>query len=516
LRWNSQSAQSGDQSRRVNRRGSEISAGGSTEVRATLVNNDYHYTPYTGAADVTFVSNCAQSGQATLASPVALTNGGAESTYTAKGCVGSDLITATATINGHQFTATGTVNVASAEVGSIQFLSADPTVVSFKDSGLPDTSNVTFQVLDKAGHPVAGKVVDFALSTSVGGITLAESSAKTAVNGKVQAIVHAGTVHTPVRVKATVEHTSSPISSQSSQLAISTGIVDADSFSISANELNPGGYDQDGVTDAVTVRLADRFNNPVPDGTAVTFRTEGGSITPQCTTIGGACQVTWTSQAPRPIHGRVSILAYAIGEESFVDKDGDGRFNHDDTFTDLGEPYEDDDEDGQYNASKVEPFADYNKDGRRNGPDGGYEGLQCEKQCGPAGAIPPGNLTTDVGAQLVLVMSGSNAKISTSAVCGPSSAPPTKPIGLSAGIPEFKLFVKDQNCQTMPHNTSISLQASGGVKIDSKTSFKVENTNAKTVLPYLVLLENASAGAMITVTVTAPNGNITTEYIKFQ
>jgi hypothetical protein len=81
---------------------------------------------------------------------------------------------------------------------------------------------------------------------------------------------------------------------------------------------------------AVTARLSDHFHNPVPDGTAVYFTTNGGAIQPSCTTVGGACTVNWISQNPRPQNGPISllgrptILVYAIGEESFVDANGNG------------------------------------------------------------------------------------------------------------------------------------------------------------------------------------------------
>ena len=81
----------------------------------------------------------------------------------------------------------------------------------------------------------------------------------------------------------------------------------------------------------VTVQLADRYNNPAPDGTSVAFTSDGGHVAGSCTTPlktsgDGECQVNWTSANPIPMttatrrsyrNGRVQILATAIGEESF-------------------------------------------------------------------------------------------------------------------------------------------------------------------------------------------------------
>ena len=155
-------------------------------------------------------------------------------------------------------------------------------------------------MLDTNGNPVNNQEVDFALSTQTGGITLIPSRASTNNLGLVQTVVNSGTVSTTVRVEATVVDSEPTISSQSSVLVVSTGIPDQDSFSLSADVLNPEGWNRDGTEVQVTARLADAFNNPVPDGTAVSFTTEGGAIDPSCVTTNGGCTVTWRSQQPRP------------------------------------------------------------------------------------------------------------------------------------------------------------------------------------------------------------------------
>ena len=94
--------------------------------------------------------------------------------------------------------------------------------------------------------------------------------------------MHVGNVATTVRVTATVVGLS--IGTQSDQLTVTTGIPDQDSTSLSIETLNPEAWNRDGIVDTVTIRLSDRFNNPVPNGTAVTFTTEGGQIVSQCLT----------------------------------------------------------------------------------------------------------------------------------------------------------------------------------------------------------------------------------------
>jgi len=114
--------------------------------------------------------------------------------------------------------------------------------------------------------------------------------------------------------------------------------------------VNIEGWNLDGITAKVTVRLSDRYNNPVPDNTAVTLHTEGGQIGGSCLTAttllngAGVCSVTFVSQNPRPADGRITILATAIGEESFIDNDADGIFNNTDIPLEIGEPFRNDNE----------------------------------------------------------------------------------------------------------------------------------------------------------------------------
>lgn len=307
---------------------STLSAGGSTGVTANLV--DANGSPYTTSTDVTFTSTCVSQGSATLTSPVTTTTGTANSTYVAIGCAGTDTITATATVGGSTISASASITVQAATLGSIQFVSATPTNIALKGTGgagLSETSTVVFKVLNSVGGPVAKQKVNFAIDTEVGGLSINPASGETDATGLVQTIVQAGTIPTPVRVTATLEGTNPPIATQSDRLTVTTGIPSQRNISLSIETLNPEAWRIDGVKVPVTMRIADRFNNPVPDGTAVTFTAEGGSIGGSCTTVKGACSVDWVSQDARPADGRVTIMASVSGEESFIDADGNGTLN---------------------------------------------------------------------------------------------------------------------------------------------------------------------------------------------
>jgi hypothetical protein len=355
-----------------------VSAGGSTSLQVSIV--DQTGTLYTtGSVTVTFSSTCISEGLAavTAAAPstagatantVVTATGTADATYTAKGCSGSDVITASATVGSASLTATGTVNVSAAATGSIQFVSATPTTIGLKGTGQTSTSTVIFQVDDSTGAPKPGVTVNFSLNTSVGGLSLSPTSATSAADGTVQTVVSSGTVHTPVTVTASI--TSPALSTQSTSLTVSTGIPASNTFTVAVGPATYSGgastracpnveaWDLEGVTVPITVSLADRYDNPVLNNTSVSFYTDGGKITPSCTTANGSgtCEgtgdtATWTSENPQPTPttdlpsksaepGRVVLLATAIGEESFTDNSGSGFYQSGDAFENLGDPYD--------------------------------------------------------------------------------------------------------------------------------------------------------------------------------
>lgn len=289
----------------------------------------------------------------------------------------------------YQFAATisdGGANTSSA--GSIQFISAEPEFMSLKGTGgvgYGETSQVSFKVVDIYGSPIEGATVSFTLSTTVGGLSLTPSSASSNSSGIVATTVQAGTIATPVRVGASVTLSDGQlIYVQSDLLTVTTGIPDQNSISLSMDKFAPEGWEHDGETVNVTARVGDRFNNPVPDGTVINFTTEGGLIESSCQTAGSVCSVVWTSQAPRPADHRSTVMAYAIGHETFYDYNANGVFDDGDAFDDIGEAFRDDDETGSYNPSSGNGFSadekliDYDESGAYTAADGVYNGVPCE------------------------------------------------------------------------------------------------------------------------------------------
>jgi hypothetical protein len=484
---------------------SSLAPGGSTSVTVNLT--DAAGQPFLTPVDVSFTSNFASTGKATLLSPARSVNGIASSTYTAAGGVGTDTIT----VSVGTTSVTATLTVAGAAASSISFVSATPQNITLKGMGGlggSETSVVVFKVLDVNGQPKAGQTVDFGLNTTVGGLALTSPSASSDASGLVSTIVKSGTVATPIRVTATLRGFSPVIATQSDQLVVSTGIPAQDGFSISLGDLNPEAWSIDGKAVAVTARLSDHFHNPVPDGTAVYFTTSGGSIQPSCTTTKGVCSVTWTSQNPRPRlsggalqDGRAVILAYAVGEEFFLDLNGNGVADPTDTLGDDSEAFRDDNEDGI--RQPTETFIDFGggpgnlPDGIFNPPDGKYNGVL------QGAAFLGAPKTKHVFSNSVLVMASSSAIItpSTNSIAAPGA---------------FSVTVTDINGNTMPSGTTITIAAPFGT-LTGLTSLTVpQNIGFGVTLPVFIAASASPTpqSGLVTVTVTSPSGLVTSRFIS--
>ena len=295
-------------------------------------------------ATLTVTSACVAAGKATI-SPATTTNssGVASFTYKDTGGCGSTLTSDTVTVSiaGSTTSSTAQIYLTSPTANSITFTSATPNTIFLKGSGNVESSTVKFEVVDTDGNPLPGQVVTLNLSTFAGGLLLNQGSVPVMEtsdsNGFVSVIVNSGTVPTPVRVTAAL---ASGVNTVSSNLAVVTGLPSQLNFSLSELNINIEGWNYDGVPNTYTIYAADRSGNPVPDGTTVLFWAEGGQIqgSASTSTTNGISGTTasYVSSSPRPSDGRVTILAYAIVEESFVDLAGTNVYQAPDPFQDLG------------------------------------------------------------------------------------------------------------------------------------------------------------------------------------
>lgn len=294
---------------------SPISAGGTASIG--LLVTDIAGIPQNNI-DITFASICSSQNDPVTGLPLASVSptaesdasGAIEATFEASGCV-EDEITATETSSGE--TAVGSIDIFEPIIGSIKFDSVvvdpgDPSLqnIQIKESGGISSAQVVFQLLDVFGDPVPDEEVTFELTSNVGGLTLEKFTDLTDDDGKAVAFVNAGFVPTSVRVRASLAVDSDnsgdkdkTLVTLSGLLSVNTGVPDQNSMAIAATILALEGLNREGETTRLTARMSDAFNNPVPDGTAVTFRTELGSIGPSCVTTSGSCGVDLIGTEPR-------------------------------------------------------------------------------------------------------------------------------------------------------------------------------------------------------------------------
>jgi hypothetical protein len=332
---------------------STLAAYGQTGISVQLANATTG-TP----VSVSVTSSCVTKGRASLTpSSFTTSTGVATFTFRDQGCGAFDAIDGLqASVAGTAATANLQLTLTAPLVSSVSFVSAEPQEIYLKGSGFVENSNVTFQLRDANGAGVPNQAVVLEPTTLAGGLLIDGGSVpvvkRTDTDGKVIVRINSGTVPTPVRVKATLE--GSGISTVSSSLAVAVGLPAQNNFSLSAHRHNIEGYDIDGTSNTYTIIASDRLANPVPSGTAINFVAEGGQIQAikQTVTSNGLSSATanFQSSSPRPLDGRITILAYALGEESFLDGNGNNVYDLGEDHQDLGDVFLDRLLNGTYNA----------------------------------------------------------------------------------------------------------------------------------------------------------------------
>ncbi|WP_157119162.1 Ig-like domain-containing protein [Azohydromonas lata] len=454
-----------------------LSAGGTATLSFTVTNNG---KPYARPLPVTFTSRCAGLQKASITQQATTRAGLAAATYTDRGCASTDTITASVTLGDRTATRSVALDVLPTTVGSIGFVSASATSIALAGTGgaqRQEWSSLRFRVQDARGNPVANVPVAFAFAdnnaaTTVGGLKLQPASGSTDASGYVSTTVSAGTIPTSVRVKASV----GSITTLSSLLVVSSGVPDQQHFSLSTSTFNCEGRDYDQACSTVTASLADHFGNPVPDGTVVNFSAEGGVIDAFCLTgrpsaaaavRPGSCSVKLYSAQPKPANGRVTVLAYALGEEDFFDRNGNNRCDACDTasvgaateFTPSQDKspdiWRDDNEDLRWTAG--EPCIGPNRNGLCSTPgDRRYNGVL--RSPSPAASAQ----TLYVSRQIVHFFSGSRAYIA--GPLDPVTGATFAPRCAADEVVDLAFTVQDVNRNPVPAGTKIELSTLFGAK----------------------------------------------------
>ena len=398
----------------------------------------------------------------------------------------------------------GTVAVQASQATNVQFVSATPQLIYLKESVGATQSQVKFKVVDSGGNALQNQALSLALQNAAPGISInidgntAPVTLTSDASGEVSVAVFSGSVPTSAVIRANLVSNPS-IFAISNVLAVASGLPTQSRTSLALSKLSIEGFNLDGDTSQVTMSLADRQGNPVPDGTQVNFVTQAGvMVPPTCIVSGGSsqCTVAIRAQGTRPVKGRVAILAYVPGEEDFIDANFNNAYDAGEAFTDLGNAFRDD-----FAASGF--------------TDGGYTAGEFSVLRGTApvacvGGIN-GRLNTcdgvwgkiDVRVQATIIFADRVPVYSNQSFATSSILVGTRTI---VSFDAFSADVADLNGNSLPTNTSIAAAAtsvSGACAATAQTTV-VPNTVGSTLV--VVTLSNCVAGDTLRITTKTPLG----------
>ena len=483
-----------------------IDAGGSVKISLNTVDS------LTGVAQhnvqVSFKTDCGTFTNSTVSSNQGLV----ETTYNAISeggqlCTGSQVLTISAN-NGNTIT-TQNISINSIKANSLVYSSGE-VKLGAANSGSSASGKVEFTVYSN-NLPAKNQDVLVELTnapTDFSFITLHNKSQKVIKSnddGKIVIDVFPGSLPGPVELKATLVSDTS-VTALSKDVSVATGRVTQDGLSLSVSK-NALQWDIDGDKATIVARLRDRVGNKVPDGTVVSFVTEGGSITPNCSTSDGECSVVLQTQNPRPADNRVTVLAYVEGDKSYIDKDSDNLYTAgiDELKSNIGDFFRDDNENTIFEAALGEFL---------------YKRGAIGNTCAPSTFIQPnisGTCSVELGAvirqQLIFAFSNDVPTIANENITDKANF-------------TFKLFGNSAQSVPMPTGTTVAIKAEDNTK-DNQKSCSAELWSGSATVPsvfdlmsplafvnssqvnYSYRLKECDSGDSLVLTVTAPTGQIT-------
>lgn len=255
------------------------------------------------------------------------------------------------------------LTIAAPVANALTYVSAQPSQIFVSGSGAAEQSFLKFRALSGT-TPLANVLVAFEFTVNPGGASLGvigssvRATATTNATGDVEVPVFSGTIPGPVKVRASLV-ASPAIAAESQNITIASGPPSQRFMSLSATKFNIEGQNFDGASTKLTVRIADRQGNAVEDGTVINFTAEGGQVASSCATLQvnkiSACSVDFISQNPRPVGGRVSVVAFTEGTKDYVDVNGNNRYDGGiDTLIQIGDVYRDDNEDRAFQTGEFQ------------------------------------------------------------------------------------------------------------------------------------------------------------------
>lgn len=489
-----------------------LEAGESTDISVRFTDQDN--VLLTDTIDVGFSSNCLSDDLATIAGESSTSDGTVSVTYTASGCSGSDIVTATANFNGLALESSQAISIAADTVTGLTASAPEPDQLALKGIGGVESSTVTFTLRGQNDGPVIGETVDFSLSTTTGGISFSNSelvtttSGVTGSDGTVTVKAYSGTANAIFRVLA--EHAATGNSTQSADITVSTGVPVASKFSMALSQFNPPSDNTQGVEVTVSIIASDQYGNSVTDGTRVNFVSpESGNIESSCDLENAQCSVTWLSGGDRGDY-RSTIVAYTNGAEDFTDANQNNVFDGSDTAgADQPEPYADENENGNYDIGEF--FVDFNSNGVRDLGDGVWNG-PCLDTINQS-ALCPGAERVVIADSLVILNASDTPQILATGDFGS----PASTINLVGPSVLSGLLVSDVNGSlpfgnSMPNGTTFKFETTNGT-INNGANITVPNNQLNgNNLAITISPDATSSTGVLSLTVTPPNGAAETVY----
>lgn len=436
---------------------------------------------------------------------------------------------------------TASYTVTAPPIAGLQFVSALPNLIYQIGSTGVNTSIVSFKVIDSVGTAVTtGVKVNASLTNTDGGINFCNSpsSVISGSDGVASFSVCGGTLPTTVQVTAALDPPNAAISTSSNLLTVQTGLPTQRFFDISVTKFNfyAGGYFTSGFNGNsvdITVHAADRQGNPVPNGTKIVFVSEGGQINSSgqssCLIASGACSVKLIGQDYRPMGstaaggdprpGRVTVLAYADGEEYFIDKPAvatgiyNNRYDAGELFEDIGLPYIDKDESGVFVSAYTNLVTGTN-DGETSYPmpadSTGSAACPANSNLGLSVAATCNSKwdgTTKVRRQAVIVFSGGEIGQPGAYHSTIPARYQTQVLAKSRGGILVQLADYDGN--PLPAGTAVAVEVSPSGSTCAATLFGSEVGSSTEPTSHSVSLEKCAGGEVVTfkATVTAGSGS---------
>lgn len=421
--------------------------------------------------------------------------------------------TVTATTNSGRVLKTTQITIAPIEVNSIVYKSG-PMNLGIQKSGSSSSGQIEFDIFSN-GRPATNQDVIVELLRGpedfnfVNATNRAPKTIRSNAAGKIIVNLFPGNKPGPVEIKATLA--SNPnIFALSKEVAIATGRVTQNGLSLSI-EKNVLQNSKDGDTSTITASMVDRVGNPVPDGTVISFVTEGGRVTPNCSTVGGTCSVTLSTQDPRPSNNRVTVLAFVEGEKSYIDIDGDNLYTKgiDKLISNIGDFFRDDNENNEYDATLGEFI---------------YKRGASGSTCAPSTIKQPNisatcddNLEAVIREQIIFAFANDDAIV--------------EKLESNRQSLEFKVFGNSNRSVPMPSGTTVSVEAEDnttveGSEVVNKTCTAELQVGSESVASIFNLLtpstfqnstqvfyryglKDCMSGDRIKIKITAPNGKVT-------